>query len=97
MVHGATGLDSGNPASSRGVRRCQDDEAAARLPSRAATRAIPKTRDLTWDEVVSVEVAEDEADREKVLLAFVNHDSNKLLAKAAVPLKALVEGTTASP
>ena len=94
LVHGATGLDSGEsgiePAAFVAAKTMR--EAAARLPSRAATRAIPKTRDPTWDEVVSVEVAEDEADREKVLLAVVNHDSNKLLAKAAVPLKALQIG-----
>ena len=53
---------------------------------------MPKTRDPVWDEVVSVEVAEHELDREKVLLAVVNHDTNKLMAKAAVPLQALEVG-----
>ena len=93
LVHGATGLDSGDgapPAAFVAAKTMR--EAAARLPSRAATRAVPKTRDPVWDEVVSVEVAEHELDREKVLLAVVNHDTNKLMAKAAVPLKALEVG-----
>jgi hypothetical protein len=67
-------------------------EAAARLPSRAATRAVPKSSEPIWDEVVSVVVGEHELDREKVLLAVVNHDTNKLMAKAAVPLKSLEVG-----
>ena len=67
-------------------------EAAARLPSRAATRAVPNSCDPVWNEVVTVEVAEAEVDREKVLLAVVNHDTNKLMAKAAVPLRALLVG-----
>ena len=93
LVHGATNLDSGDgapPAAFVAAKTMR--EAAARLPSRAATRAVPKSRDPIWDEVVSVEVAEHELDREKVLLAVVNHDTNKLMAKAAVPLKALEVG-----
>ena len=67
-------------------------EAAARLPSRAATRAVPNSCDPVWNEVVTVEVSESEIDREKILLAVVNHDTNKLMAKAAVPLRALLVG-----
>ena len=67
-------------------------EAAARLPSRAATRAVPRTRDPTWNEIVTVEVAENELDREKVLLAVVNHDTNKLMGKVSIPLKGVAVG-----
>ena len=67
-------------------------EAAARLPSRAATRALKGETDPIWNEVVTVEVGEKELDREKVLLAVVNHDTNKLMAKAAIPLRALSVG-----
>ena len=67
-------------------------EAAARLPSRAATRALKDETDPIWNEVVTVEVGEKELDREKVLLAVVNHDTNKLMAKAAIPLRALSVG-----
>ena len=45
-------------------------EAAARLPSRAATRALKGETDPAWNEVVTVEVGE-KAGREKVLLAVV--------------------------
>ena len=93
LVHSATGLsaDAGaDPAAFVAAKTMR--EAAARLPSRAATRAIPKSRDPTWDEVVSVDVTEEDLDREKVLLAVVNHDTNKLMAKAAVPLKPLRPG-----
>ena len=93
LVHGATNLNSGEPQPPAAFVAAKTmREAAARLPSRAATRAVPKTIDPVWDEVVSVEVAEHELDREKVLLAVVNHDTNKLMAKAAVPLKALEVG-----
>ena len=93
LVHCATGLDlrEGAPPIAFVAAKTMR-EVAARLPSRAATRAVPKTRDPVWDEVISVEVAEHELDREKVLLAVVNHDTNKLMAKAAVPLKALEVG-----
>ena len=93
LVHSATGLsadDGADPAAFVAAKTMR--EAAARLPSRAATRAIPKSRDPIWDEVVSVDVTEEDLDREKVLLAVVNHDTNKLMAKAAVPLKPLRPG-----
>ena len=93
LVHSTTGLsaDAGaDPAAFVAAKTMR--EAAARLPSRATTRAIPKSRDPTWDEVVSVDVTEEDLDREKVLLAVVNHDTNKLMAKAAVPLKPLRPG-----
>ena len=54
--------------------------------------AVPNSCDPVWNEVVTVEVSESEIDREKVLLAVVNHDTNKLMAKAAIPLRALLVG-----
>ena len=94
LVHGATGLDSGGcRRAARRVRRREDHARGGGTPAVARGDARgTKSRDPVWDEVVSVEVTEQDLDREKVLLAVVNHDTNKLMAKAAVPLKALEVG-----
>ena len=79
----------GRRRAARRVRRREDHARGGGTPAvaRGDARGAKDARDPVWDEVVSVEVAEHELDREKVLLAVVNHDTNKLMAKAAVPPK----------
>lgn len=68
----------------------------------ASTRAVSKS--LTslsesgpsgghvWEEKLGVEVMENEIESERLLLGLVDADSNKLIAKAGIPVRGLVPG-----
>ncbi|KAK3263311.1 hypothetical protein CYMTET_27873 [Cymbomonas tetramitiformis] len=61
-------------------------QAAARKPATAITRVVPTEQNPQWDQILLLEMGEAEMDRERVLIALVNQTSNKLLAKACLPL-----------
>ena len=59
--------------------------------AQVATRPVAGL-DPRWDEVLVLEVPESDLESEKLLLGVVNHASQRLAAKAAVPLRGLAPG-----
>ena len=84
------GTGGGRRQGTRRFCRRQDDAGGGGETSVASRDAPCPTRDPVWNEVVTVEVSEGEIDREKVLLAVVNHDTNKLMAKGRASSRSLV-------
>eukprot|EP00899_Mesostigma_viride_P005751 jgi/Mesvir1/15177/Mv06421-RA.2 len=65
--------------------------AAAGLPAKVVTRAVLRSRDPFWHELLLLDL--DEADaQESVFLAVVNHETRKILGKCAVFVGGLEEG-----
>jgi hypothetical protein len=63
-------------------------QATAKLPAQASTRPVRST-DPEWNQVLLVDMLANELAKERVLLALVNADTNKLLCKATLPTKTL--------
>jgi len=66
-------------------------QAAAKMPAQASTAPV-RSNNPTWNHLLAVEMHSDELPDERLLLAMVNADTNKLLAKASLPMKALRPG-----
>ncbi|KAK9815690.1 hypothetical protein WJX72_008170 [[Myrmecia] bisecta] len=64
-------------------------DAVARRPAQAITRIVEQSCNPVWNQVLTVQFEEAAASHEALLLALVNDESSKILARCSIPVKSL--------